>query len=783
MISLKETRRLLESARWNSAIALTLLVPTLWIVGCATDNSTNTTTSSASSSTGSQGGGGPTSTSSSGGGEGGAGGSDLGPCGEDCSKITTPQCLTAVCNQGQYLGTVGACVVVPSKLGTSCEDGLFCTVNDSCDEGKCVGGPQNECGLTPPTCTTTTCDETSKSCGTAPADEGSSCAVTAACEVNGACHAGTCTGEPKDCSFAPQSECNEMACNPTTGACEPTPDATKNGKKCLLTGDLCKVGRTCTDGQCGGGTPKDCSSMTVGCVIGTCNPINGSCDAKPVLPGGECPCHVGTCDANAACVSTPVADGTACSDFNSCTSADVCTAGTCAGTATTGCLVYMEESFETCPAGWKFGGDWQCGIPTNVGPATAHIGTGVIATQLHGNYNTNQSYDVTVADSPPVSLVTATDPRLSFWTWINTEGSTFDGFNLKVSTDGGTTFNQVMGVTPPYDLTIDGEEAWGEDQSALGWQNFTADLSAYAGQQIILRFAFRSDSVFTEPGVYIDDITVAESAAMPLSITSSSPLPDTFSTLPYSQQLKKNGGSNSSVWTIVAGTNHGWLSIDPASGVLAGTPAAANVGPVSVTVRVDEPTVPTNFIQKVFTFNVTDIGKLLFSEGFEGACPSGWTLTGDWQCGAPTVVGPSSAYSGAQCIATQIAGEYHDGQTWTGTTATSPPIALTTAVSPKLSFRMWVDTEGSSFDGANLKISTNNGMSYSLVGNVVPAYSLTVGGEPAWGGHQDQLGWQLVQVDLAAYAGQTIRLRVAFRSDTSGTYPGVYIDDVLVADN
>ena len=136
-----------------------------------------------------------------------------------------------------------------------------------------------------------------------------------------------------------------------------------------------------------------------------------------------------------------------------------------------------------------------------------------------------------------------------------------------------------------------------------------------------------------------------------------------------------------------------------------------------------------------------------------------------------------------QCLATQIDGDYTSSQTWTGTTATSPAIALTNAVSPKLSLRMWVDTEGSTYDGANLKISTDGGLTYSLVNNVVPAYSLTVNGEAAWGGHQSALGWQLVQADLTAYAGQTIRLRFAFRSDSSSQYPGVYIDDVAVADN
>ncbi len=788
MISLKETRRLLDSAGRNSAIALTLLVPTLWIVGCATDNSTSPTTASASSSTGSQGGGEPTSTSSGGGGEGGAGGTDPGPCGQDCSKIDTPQCLVAVCNEGQHLGTVGACVVIPAALGTSCDDGLFCTASDACDDGVCKGGPENDCGLAPPLCSMTTCDETSKSCGTAPADEGSSCAAPGVCEVNGSCKSGQCVGEPKDCSFAPQSECNEMACNPATDDCEPTPDATKNGNKCLLTGDLCKVNRTCSNGQCAGGNPKDCSSQTVGCTVGMCNPINGSCDAKPVPPGGECfdgitPCQVGTCDASAACVSAALPDGTACNDYNSCTSADVCGAGACAGAAATGCLVYMEAGFETCPAGWTFTGDWQCGTPTTVGPAMAHTGTGCIATQIGGKYSNSQTYDGTVADSPPVSLVSATNPRLSFWTWLDTEGTSYDGFNLKVSTDGGATFTQVTAVTPAYELTINSQGAWGGHKGALGWQNYSADLSAHVGQQIILRFAFRSDTSGVYPGVYIDDVAVAEAAALPLSITTASPLSNVYSTQPYSQQIQKNGGSNSSAWSIVAGTNHGWLSIDPASGLLAGTPAAANVGPVSVTVHVEEPSLPSNFAEKIFTFNVNDIGNVLFSSNFEGACPNGWTLTGDWQCGTPTVVGPPAAYGGSKCLGTQLAGNYNYDQTWAGTTATSPPIALTNAVSPKLNLRMWVETEGGIYDGANLKISTDGGVTYSLVNNVVPAYTLNIDGENAWGEDESSLGWQLVQADLSAYAGQTIRLRFAFRSDDIVNYPGVYIDDVLVVSN
>jgi hypothetical protein len=210
--------------------------------------------------------------------------------------------------------------------------------------------------------------------------------------------------------------------------------------------------------------------------------------------------------------------------------------------------------------------------------------------------------------------------------------------------------------------------------------------------------------------------------------------------------------------------------------VLKGTPSAAEVGPVTVTVHVEEPMLPTNFAEKTYTFNVK---PNTYYTSFEGACPDGWTLTGDWQCGVPTNVGPATAYVGTQVLATQIAGLYDNLQTWAGTTATSPDIDLSAAQNPVLTFRMWIDTEGSTYDGANLQISTD-GVNYSVLNGVSPAYSLTVAGKPAWGGHLSGLGWQFMQADLSPYVGKVVRLRFAFQSDSSGTFPGVYIDDVFI---
>ncbi len=753
----------------RSLVWVSLLLFVVWNVGCTcaqgkipiSDGGSTTTTS----------------------GGGGAGGDDLGPCGVDCSKFETPQCTVAVCNVGQVVGPLYTCIVVPQPNGSECDDGKFCTVSDACDNGACTGGTQNQCGEKSSPCVAVVCYEDSKSCDVSPVNDGAGCTPTDLCQVDGACVIGECIGVPKDCSFSPLNECNSVACDSATGKCTGTPDLQKDDTPCFLTGELCNLNRTCKAGQCGGGTPKDCSALDVGCHLGSCDANNGACVPIPAPPGTLCTeglheCDVGACDVKGTCVASQAPNGMACNDHDACSKTDVCQAGVCSGIALAGCSHYLQEGFESCPNGWTFGGDWQCGTPTNVGPLEAHTGTGVIATQIAAVYHVNQAYATTVADSPPIDLTAAVNPMLSFWAWDKTEGGTFDGWNLKVSTNGGSTFTQVTTVTPPYDLTIATQAAWGGDHSAESWQLFSADLTAYAGKSIILRFAFRSDGATVFPGVYIDDVVVAEPLQSPLFITTDSPLTDVYTEMAYSAQISKTGGTNASVWSIkAAGVNKDWITIDPATGMLSGVPSKAQAGPVSFTVHVEEPSLPSNFAEKTFTFTVNDA---VYYTSFEGACPAGWTLTGDWQCGAPTVVGPAAAFVGTQCLGTQLAGPYSNSQTFAGTTATSPDIDLDGVGDAKLTFRMWIDTEGSTFDGVNLQVSTDGGMTYTILSSVVPVYPLTVAGKPAWGGHQGALDWQPMQADLAAFAGQTIRVRFAFQSDASGTFPGVYIDDFFI---
>jgi len=265
------------------------------------------------------------------GGKGGAGGSHSGPCGMDCSTITTQDCFKAVCNEGDFPGPVGQCVVVPEDAGVSCDDGQFCTVDDACDgAGQCVGGPQNTCGMTAPECQTIICDEQSAGCGTQALTDGTTCSPTDLCLTGATCVAGGCTGgTPKDCFFSPvPNECFVSECNPTNGMCEPV--AGNDGEACVDTTDLCSLGNTCSAGACQGGAPKDCSGQTEGCVLGVCDPGTGSCGTQTVMQGQACDdldgCTLGeTCDVNGMCGGgTPI---TNCS-----LTGDGCCPGNCTAT-------------------------------------------------------------------------------------------------------------------------------------------------------------------------------------------------------------------------------------------------------------------------------------------------------------------------------------------------------------------------------------------------------------------------------------------------------------------
>jgi hypothetical protein len=154
--------------------------------------------------------------------------------------------------------------------------------------------------------------------------------------------------------------------------------------------------------------------------------------------------------------------------------------------------------FEATDGGYVGAGvssSWAWGTPTVVGPATAHSGTKVWATNLSGSYNNSETSTLT---SPVIDLSAYAGlvPTVTWWQWLQTE-SGYDYASVQVSKDSGATWATIYG---PLSGTIDG--AWTRHAVA-------APDATYAVPGFRFRFRLTTDSSVTYPGWYVDDVSVA----------------------------------------------------------------------------------------------------------------------------------------------------------------------------------------------------------------------------------------------------------------------------------
>ncbi len=151
------------------------------------------------------------------------------------------------------------------------------------------------------------------------------------------------------------------------------------------------------------------------------------------------------------------------------------------------------------------------------GAATAQL----MPTQAHSGKhvwysNRRDAADMTL--TRPFDFRNLSHATLDFWTWYNIEGD-FDYGYLEVSTDNGTTWTTQKTAhttdTNPnganYGHAYSGPS--GHDSKSTApplWVHEQADLSAYAGKQVLVRFQYLTDEGFNDPGWALDDLSVPE---------------------------------------------------------------------------------------------------------------------------------------------------------------------------------------------------------------------------------------------------------------------------------
>ena len=100
------------------------------------------------------------------------------------------------------------------------------------------------------------------------------------------------------------------------------------------------------------------------------------------------------------------------------------------------------------------------------------------------------------------ATVPTADPTLRFLAKYGAEAD-FDYGYVQVSTDGGETYTSIEG-----DATVDGPQGPGLNGTTDGFEPRTYDLSAYAGQDVLIAIRYVSDGGVNEGGLKVDDITV-----------------------------------------------------------------------------------------------------------------------------------------------------------------------------------------------------------------------------------------------------------------------------------
>jgi|GEM_PF-980535 len=253
---------------------------------------------------------------------------------------------------------------------------------------------------------------------------------------------------------------------------------------------------------------------------------------------------------------------------------------------------YYAWDFEADDGGFTPSGpDWEWGGPTT-GPGGAHSGVNVWATKLAGDYSSSSDSKL---DLPSITVPsTHTCAELSFWQWYYIE-TNYDGGNVKISTDGGSTWTILTpdigynGTASSGNAGIPGEECFTGYNNDF-WHQVRFNLTPYKGQDVVIRLHFGSDSSVQKVGWYVDDVRIegVEDTEGPVFVSTDVPA-STFDTVgPYTvtstvtdalsgvasvtlQYSTDDGGS----WTPVSMSPTG--SPDEYSGDIPGQPSGTRI--------------------------------------------------------------------------------------------------------------------------------------------------------------------------------------------------------------
>jgi hypothetical protein len=158
--------------------------------------------------------------------------------------------------------------------------------------------------------------------------------------------------------------------------------------------------------------------------------------------------------------------------------------------------------------------------------------------------------------------------------------------------------------------------------------------------------------------------------------------------------------------------------------------------------------------------DVTCSTEIAFTEDFESGIGPWFADNGVWQVGQATA-GPGSCFSGSQCAGTVLDGNYptnNDSRLVSGTMVL-PTVSGNEEL--RMRFQSWTSISGV----GQVQVSVRDtGGTFGAWTDVGSAVSGTSG------------GWTIKDVELTAFAGQTVR--IAFLLNVGNSSSGWYVDDI-----
>lgn len=441
--------------------------------------------------------------------------------------------------------------------------------------------------------------------------------------------------------------------------------------------------------------------------------------------------------------------------------------------------LFYDNSEQPDP-GWITGGagnEWTRGTPTSANAlfSQAVVGSGPLAgldglraiagnkcwgTDLNSTYSPNADCWLM---TPTINLMNVSAPAfLEYWDWCLLETG-YDTCRVEVCDLAG----HVIGV-------VDGDTGGDYD-----WTRRVYDLSPWLGQAFRIRFRLTSDGLVQRDGWFIDEVRISVAGNVPLPPVAKDGYRETTQNTMVNILLlasDPNPADDPQI-IIMSLPQHGQLS-DPLGGAITTAPYTLLAGGELVNY-----TPQTGFQgSDYFTFRAFDgqlysntatvkvsVGTPTVVYNFPLDSNPGWLTDPGWQFGQPLgqAGDPATAFTGLYVYGYNLAGAYQNDMP--ARRLTTLPMNLSGLSRVTLRFARWLGIESSSFDAANVEVTTD-GVNWQTIWNHTEATLQ----ETTW-------GVQTYNIHALADDATFAQFRWTIGpTDAADVYAGWNIDDVQV---